>query len=488
MKLFVKFLIGVAVIFVICLIGTFVQVRVFTTPTHGKIIGEYKSPQKALLVIDIQEDFTGKTARPPFPYPDSDTFVEKVNDIIDNASKENMIIAYIGQEFRNNILEKRISRGNAIEGQAGTKLDSRLKILSDNYFPKRRSDAFSNSDLSDFLIKNQVNELFIVGLDATACVYKTSLGALNRHYKVTVIRDGITTFGEKDLLEMLDEYKKNGIESVQNIQTSQDALKENTELFVEIENAHGIVFDNQGNMFIGKKGMEILKVTPDAEISTFATLESLDDKTEKTHIWNMALGKDNNLYAAANDRIIRITTNGKIQNLINEDYTGEWGACDVKFDAYGNMYVAHGVKVEKYDISLKKTTIIDGQKDDIRLSSAVGIGFDKDYKNLYVGDVFNNKVVRYPLNDGIVAGTSLVIRGLSSPEYIAVDNNGYAYVSLPGGGGLAELSPDGTVKPLNCENKLEEPTTIAFGKKGFDEDSIYAVSKGKIFRVLVGSK
>ena len=291
------------------------------------------------------------------------------------------------------------------------------------------------------------------------------------------------------------------IETTQSVETIQDIEVQNdsasnepdpkkegdTELFAEIANAHGIVFDNQGNMFISQKGTEILKVTPDADTSLFASIESLEDKTDKTHIWSMTLGKDHNIYAAANDRIIKITMDGKMQNLVKESYTGEWGACDIKFDEFGYMYIAHGTKVEKYDLSLKKSTIIDGENDVESLSSVVGIEFSPDYKSLYIGDVFGNKVVRYSINEGVITGDPFVIPNLRAPEYIAADKSGNAFVSLPGGGGLAKINPDGTVTLIDCENKLLEPTTLAFGKKGFKEDSIYVMSKGQIFTVYVES-
>lgn len=259
-----------------------------------------------------------------------------------------------------------------------------------------------------------------------------------------------------------------------------------TEIFIEIPDIHGIIFDNQGNMFICRKGNEILKVTPDANVNAFTSLDRLKDKTEKTNIYSMALGKDNIMYAAACDRIIKITPDGDMETLIEEDFTGQWGACDVKIDHEGNIYVVHGVKVEKYSGSLHKTLLIDGEKDKIKLSAAVGIDFDKDYKNLYLGDVFGKKIVKYPLDSGDSVREPLVLDLVyKNPEYVTVSERNEAFVSLPGGGGLAKVGTDGEVTVL-CEDILKEPFTLAFGGKGFDEKSLYVVSQGKVYRVNVG--
>lgn len=266
------------------------------------------------------------------------------------------------------------------------------------------------------------------------------------------------------------------------------AEPEEAEVFVDIQNIHGIMFDNQGSMFISRKGNEILKVTPDANVTVFTSLDRLRDKTEKTHIWSMTSGKDNTMYVAAYDRIIKVTPDGEMETVIAEEYTGQWGACDVKLDQEGNIYVVHGVRVEKYSGSLQKTTLIDGEIDDIKLSAAVGIDFDKDYNNLYLCDVFGKKVVKYPLDSADTTNAPLIVDLVNkNPEYIAVSENNDAFASLPGGGGVVRVSPDGE-KTISCGNTLNEPFTLAFGKKGFDEEALYVVSQGKVYKVQVGCK
>lgn len=178
------------------------------TPTEGKRISRYVSPQKALLVIDVQEDYTGLKAKQPPVFKNPEAQIGTINRLIDSASKSGMKVAYIRQVFDNNFFT-RLFVGRAIDGMPGTELDSRIKVINKNDFTKKISDAFSNHRLEEFLIQNQVDEVYLTGLDAAYCVYYTALGALNRGYKVSVVKDAVLT--RKNIADILKSYTEKGI-------------------------------------------------------------------------------------------------------------------------------------------------------------------------------------------------------------------------------------------------------------------------------------
>jgi nicotinamidase-related amidase len=206
-------LIALAVIVVsgVCLVS---WVYVFTAPTKGQRIAEYASVKKALLVIDIQEDFTGTTAKPPFPYEDCDKTIATVNELIDKAHSENVIVVYLKQEFVGffgTIYSKIFCKGAVIKGRPGTAADKRISIVTDYVYSKSKGDAFSSPEFERCLITNEVNELYLVGLDAEFCIYYTAKGALNRGYKVNIITDGIFLLDEKKRDGLFQKYKNDGI-------------------------------------------------------------------------------------------------------------------------------------------------------------------------------------------------------------------------------------------------------------------------------------
>ena len=167
-----------------------------TKATQGVNIAEYKNPQKALLVIDVQEDTTGATAL-PLPYKGHAEYIARLNKIIEAANRKNILIVYIRQEF-DGLWGKTLSRttlgGSDIKGTPGTEVDKRIVILSSYKFTKPWGDSFYNPELDKFLTGQRVNELYLTGLDPEFCIYSTARGALNRGYKVNVINDAILSW------------------------------------------------------------------------------------------------------------------------------------------------------------------------------------------------------------------------------------------------------------------------------------------------------
>jgi nicotinamidase-related amidase len=200
---------------VLVIIGGLIGVIILTTqPTHGNKIVQYEFPQQALLVIDIQEDNTGTTAQPPFPYKESKKLIATVNTIIEAASQNNILIVYIRQEFDGvwgRMLSKVFARGTAMRGNPGTEIDKRIAIRSSHILSKPKGDAFSIPKLDALLIEHQVNEVYLVGLDAEFCVHHTAKGALNRGYTINIITDGIALRAKKKWEKLLEQYQKEGI-------------------------------------------------------------------------------------------------------------------------------------------------------------------------------------------------------------------------------------------------------------------------------------
>src|SRR5574341_396700 len=215
----------VVTVLVICAACLFLAIIIAMGPTQGKKIEKFANPQKALLVIDVQEDYTGTMAKPPFPYKDSGRLITTVNKLIDKAHKKNILVLYVKQEFNGfwgRLFSKMFAGGTAIKGTPGAEIDKRISIVSDNVFSKPKADAFSNPKLEAFLNSHQVNELYIVGLDAEYCVHLTAKGALNRGYNVSIITNSILLRAEKKWDDLLKKYIKEGIV----LKSSHDFLKE----------------------------------------------------------------------------------------------------------------------------------------------------------------------------------------------------------------------------------------------------------------------
>ena len=155
-----------------------------------KQIANYNNPQKALVVMDMQLDLIGENAKLPIEN-NAEDLIKIVNDIIDDYNREGYKIIYIRSIFSKYAIANFFRNKAAIEGTTGIEIDSRIKIVSENIFDKKRSSAFSNKEFDSFLIQNQINELYITGVMAEGCVYKTAIGGLDRKYIVNYIENAV---------------------------------------------------------------------------------------------------------------------------------------------------------------------------------------------------------------------------------------------------------------------------------------------------------
>jgi nicotinamidase-related amidase len=97
----------------------------------------------------------------------------------------------------------------------GAGMDPRLAVINNNHFIKYRMDAFSNPDFDAFLRKNQVNHVLLTGMAAEECIDRTSRGALNRKYDVTVISDCIAGKSDTSRGQKIRDYEKYGAKVLQ---------------------------------------------------------------------------------------------------------------------------------------------------------------------------------------------------------------------------------------------------------------------------------
>lgn len=149
---------------------------------------------KAFVVIDIQNDITKN-------YHD---VIDNINAGIDWAEAQGMTVVYIKH---NNL-----SAGTRTfkPGTRGEELVPELKVVSDNIFVKTKSNALTSEAFADFVKANGLDEFYVAGADATACVKSTCYNMTKSGYKVHVLTDCITSYDKKKIPEMIKYYEKKG--------------------------------------------------------------------------------------------------------------------------------------------------------------------------------------------------------------------------------------------------------------------------------------
>lgn len=151
---------------------------------------------RALVVIDIQNDITKH-------YIDN---VDNINSAIDWAVENDFHIIYIEH---NNITPGTRTFKPGTNGEA---LAPELKVVSDNIFVKTKSNALTSEPFASFIENNGINEFYITGADATACVKSTCFNMTKSGFTVHVLSDCVTSYDLKKIPEMLDYYASKGCE------------------------------------------------------------------------------------------------------------------------------------------------------------------------------------------------------------------------------------------------------------------------------------
>ena len=162
---------------------------------------------RALVVIDIQNDITKH-------YRD---IIEGINSAVDWASACGMHVIYIKH---NNTTE---GTRTFKPGTKGEDLVPELNVVSDNIFVKTKSNALTSEGFRSFIDSNGIDEFFVIGADATACVKSTCFNMAKEGYRVHVISDCITSYDLTKIPMMLDYYRSKGCD-VRPLRETMDSL------------------------------------------------------------------------------------------------------------------------------------------------------------------------------------------------------------------------------------------------------------------------
>lgn len=150
----------------------------------------------ALVVIDIQNDITKN-------YKD---ILQNLNSAISWAVENDMHVVYIKH---NNLTD---GTRTFKPGTKGEEFVPELKIVSNNVFTKSKSSALTSNDFVKFIEDNRIDEFFVAGADATACVKSTCFNMKKSGFAVHVLADCVTSYDKKKIPEMLAYYESKGCE------------------------------------------------------------------------------------------------------------------------------------------------------------------------------------------------------------------------------------------------------------------------------------
>lgn len=151
-------------------------------------------PNESLVVIDIQNDITKNYKE----------IIGNINTAIDWAVAQDLPVVYI--KHNNLSAGTRTFKPNTY----GAELVPDMKIVSENIFTKTKGNALTSEAFASFIAENGINEFYIAGADAVACVKSTCYNMTKEGYTVHVLSDCITSYDKRKIKEMLAYYASRG--------------------------------------------------------------------------------------------------------------------------------------------------------------------------------------------------------------------------------------------------------------------------------------
>lgn len=166
--------------------------------------------KKALIVIDMQNDYLYEKRKPNFAY-NTEELVIAVNGIIREYSENGCDVIYV-RHIIQNLPTNRLLFGYSLAGTEGAELYDGLDVISDYVFDKLLGDALTNKELLKLVKEKSYDTLCLCGLDECGCVTSTALGAAKRGIKAEIIRKGTATvFPEKKVTKARKKLEKAGV-------------------------------------------------------------------------------------------------------------------------------------------------------------------------------------------------------------------------------------------------------------------------------------
>ena len=154
---------------------------------------------KALLIIDMLNDFVLKGS--PLEVPDAQGIIPQIGEQIKLARKSNMAIIYLCDAHDHNDQEF-IRMGwppHALAGSKGAQvIDSLKPSPRDTVISKKSYSGFFDTELDGVLKEGNISELLVTGCVTNICVLYTVADAVQRGYKVSVLKDCVAALDHRD--------------------------------------------------------------------------------------------------------------------------------------------------------------------------------------------------------------------------------------------------------------------------------------------------
>lgn len=153
-------------------------------------------PMKALLVIDMLNDFIKEDGA--LPTPGAEKLIPHINAKIREFHSNDWPVIFICDSHAEDDEEFEIWPKHCVVGTEGAEVVKGLdRDPEDIVVRKTRYSGFFNTDLEKVLKKNNIGALFLTGVLTDICVLHTAADAAMRGYEVKVPKDCVMALSDE---------------------------------------------------------------------------------------------------------------------------------------------------------------------------------------------------------------------------------------------------------------------------------------------------
>ncbi|MEI8393843.1 MAG: cysteine hydrolase [Rhodospirillaceae bacterium] len=169
----------------------------------------------ALLAIDLQNDFLDVRGRMPVDTSQVSGLLKATNRLLVRVNEKRWPIIYVVSEFSPWDYPANLFRNHAaIRGNPGAEIDRRVVKVQGERFSKSKENAFSNPELTAYLISQGVSDVVLIGAFAEGCVWRTAKGALREGFEPMIVSDAVASGSDRRRTSALEKMNRYGLSIV----------------------------------------------------------------------------------------------------------------------------------------------------------------------------------------------------------------------------------------------------------------------------------
>lgn len=267
-------------------------------------------------------------------------------------------------------------------------------------------------------------------------------------------------------------FTLSGLQSREAIKNEHSATVGRTEQFVKnILRPQGLALNKEGKLFVQSSyDGKISMINKEGKAFDYTYLQNYSGNGIK-------IDRNDNILMASNDKVIRVDSFGRMI----QEFEGFGKAYDIEIAADNTIFVSDSQKNQIIRIlpnGISTVLVSFEGRSSSSTPNAAGIGFDKDFKNLYCVNIYSGDLYKISLTkDYQVQDMTIIASGLSRPNFLDIDTGGNVYITCLGDNSVVRVDQNSIAEVIDTNDKLTGPSGIVFDANGDKEGSLFVASK-----------